>query len=115
MRISDWSSDVCSSDLPLLFTQAPILPVRGPMWWLLGAVRRGVDLVFAHKRPKRAAMFLRSPGRHGYVARMPAKRRRNISPLKTLDNLAFGRLARFSGWGRTASGGRGDRLAADAG
>src|SRR3546814_14485584 len=85
------------------------------MWWLLGAVRRGVDLVFAHKRPKRAAMFLRSPGRHGYVARMPAQRRRNISPLKTFDNLAFGRLERFSGCGRTRRGGRGESIELDSG
>src|SRR3546814_9846628 len=50
MRISDWSSDVCSSDL--------ILPVTLTRW------RRKIDLVnsASAKRPSRTSPRLRGPG-----------------------------------------------------
>src|SRR3546814_4933951 len=32
MRISDWSSDVCSSDLTAMPSAADVLPLPGPVW-----------------------------------------------------------------------------------
>src|SRR3546814_13016873 len=50
MRISDWSSDVCSSDLPRRRRDARFLRARfghggprGAAWQIFAAVRRGQD------------------------------------------------------------------------
>src|SRR3546814_8055933 len=59
MRISDWSSDVCSSDLPVLVLE----PVRSHVE--LQHAHRAQDQVVAHQRPEklRGALFsqLRQP------------------------------------------------------
>src|SRR3546814_3035210 len=36
MRISDWSSDVCSSDLPRYYSPRPVVVHRGPPRWSRG-------------------------------------------------------------------------------
>src|SRR3546814_5232034 len=51
MRISDWSSDVCSSDLERLGGDLPVLNFRSTR-----AAQRGADCSFCRKHPQEILM-----------------------------------------------------------
>src|SRR3546814_14654657 len=103
MRISDWSSDVCSSDLnlpPLPFTLADILKHPGikhphpPLFErdharFLPALELAVDMLAAHARPIAAfglaqsdALRTSAERRVGQACRRPSRPRSSPEPQK---------------------------------
>src|SRR3546814_9280503 len=72
MRISDWSSDVCSSDLPYEHSQAT--PGSEPVDWQIGVQRSAVHaepgIVCASLSEAVAAWNARSAPGHGVIVMM---------------------------------------------
>src|SRR3546814_4280119 len=51
MRISDWSSDVCSSDLELLVLRLGLCILTAQKAWLGRAINIGVNQPYLHSEP----------------------------------------------------------------
>src|SRR3546814_4706951 len=89
MRISDWSSDVCSSDLPRADARlyGPRLPQREAVRLVEGADRRDADPLDRRRQPRASGAACREPLLPAIRARTAGREGRSEEHTSELQSL----------------------------